>query len=47
MFLTASPLDITAMLLEARASDGAVAVFVGVVRNENGGRATTQILYEA
>lgn len=47
MFLTASPIDIAAMLLEARASDGAVAVFVGVVRNENGGRASTQIAYEA
>ncbi len=47
MYLTASPLDVAAMLREARASDGAVAVFVGVVRNENDGRATTQICYEA
>jgi molybdopterin synthase catalytic subunit len=47
MYLTASPLDVAAMLYEARASDGAIAIFVGVVRNENGGRATTEIVYEA
>ena len=47
MFLTASPIDAAAMVSEARASDGAVAVFVGVVRNENAGRAATQVEYEA
>jgi molybdopterin synthase catalytic subunit len=47
MFLTDSPIDVAALLLEARASDGALCLFVGVVRNENEGRRTTAIEYEA
>jgi molybdopterin synthase catalytic subunit len=35
------------MLLDARAGDGALSLFVGVVRNENQGRETTAIKYEA
>ena len=45
--MTTSPIDVASMLTEARAGDGAIAVFVGVVRNENNGRATTRIVYEA
>ena len=47
MYLTASPIDVAALLLEARPSDGAVCLFVGVVRDSNEGRATTGIRYEA
>jgi molybdopterin synthase catalytic subunit len=47
MYLTASPIDLPAMLLEARDSDGAICLFVGVVRNESEGRSTTGIRYEA
>ena len=47
MFLAASPLDLASLLLEARASDGALCLFVGVVRNESEGRTTTGIRYEA
>ena len=46
-FLTSSPLDVAALLAEARASDGALCLFVGVVRNENQGRPTTAIEYQA
>jgi molybdopterin synthase catalytic subunit len=47
VFLTDSPIDVPSLLLEARASDGALCLFVGVVRNENAGRTTTAIQYEA
>jgi molybdopterin synthase catalytic subunit len=47
MYLTTSPIDLAALLLEARASDGALCLFVGVVRDENEGRRTTSIQYEA
>lgn len=47
MYLTTSPIDVASLLLEARASDGALCLFVGVVRNENQGRPTTGIRYEA
>ena len=47
MYLTDSPLDVASLLREARASDGAVCLFVGVVRDSNEGRATTRIRYEA
>jgi molybdopterin synthase catalytic subunit len=47
MFLTDSAIDVAALLHEARASDGALCLFVGVVRNENEGRETTGIEYEA
>jgi molybdopterin synthase catalytic subunit len=47
MYLTSSPIDLAALLLEARSSDGALCLFVGVVRDENAGRRTTAIEYEA
>src|SRR5215813_5911123 len=47
MFLTSSPIDVAKMLLEARPSDGALCLFLGVVRNENEGKQTTSIEYQA
>jgi molybdopterin synthase catalytic subunit len=47
MYLTTSPIDLAALLLEARSSDGALCLFVGLVRDENEGRRTTAIQYEA
>jgi len=41
------PIDAAALLSRARSSDGGVCVFVGVVRDENEGRSTTGIEYEA
>jgi molybdopterin synthase catalytic subunit len=47
MYLTTSSIDVPALLREVRASDGAECLFVGVVRDENDGRTTTAIQYEA
>lgn len=47
MYLTNAPLDVASLLREARPSDGALSLFVGVVRNQNDGRPTTAIEYEA
>jgi len=47
MYLTAAPIDVVALLHEARGSDGALCLFLGVVRNENDGRETVSIQYEA
>ncbi len=47
MYLTDPAIDVAALLLEVRPSDGAVCLFVGVVRDSNEGRATTRIRYEA
>ena len=47
MYVTASPIDVAALVLEARPGDGALCLFVGVVRNEHQGRATTAIEYQA
>ena len=47
MFVTESPIDLAALLREARPGDGALALFVGVVRNAHRGRATTAIEYQA
>jgi molybdopterin synthase catalytic subunit len=47
VYVTASPIDVAAMVLEARPGDGALCLFVGVVRNEHHGRATTAIEYQA
>ena len=47
MFLTTSPIDLSALLVDARSSDGALCLFAGVVRDNNDGRATTAIQYEA
>lgn len=46
-FLTASPLDLGEVLSGARPSDGALCVFVGVVRNESQGRETVAVEYQA
>jgi molybdopterin synthase catalytic subunit len=47
MYLTSTPIDLASLLLEARSSDGALCLFVGVVRDENEGRETAAIEYEA
>lgn len=47
MFLTSDPIDLAALLAEARPGDGALCLFVGVVRNESEGRETLAIDYEA
>lgn len=47
MFLTREPIDLTAFLEEARPSDGAVCVFVGVVRNQSHGTPSVAVEYEA
>ena len=44
--LTREPIDLAA-LLAASPADGAVCLFVGVVRNENGGRRVRHLEYEA
>jgi molybdopterin synthase catalytic subunit len=44
--LTRAPIDV-ASLLATSAQDGALALFVGVVRNQNGGRAVLQLEYES
>jgi molybdopterin synthase catalytic subunit len=47
-FLSAGPID-PGVLLSAvrRDGDGGLALFVGVVRNEDGGRKVTSLVYEA
>lgn len=47
MYLTDRPLDVGAFYAAVRPSDGGVAVFVGVVRDENDGRPTVRIEYQA
>jgi molybdopterin synthase catalytic subunit len=47
MYLTTEAIDLPSLLLDARPSDGAIAAFVGVVRNENQGRETVEIEYQA
>jgi molybdopterin synthase catalytic subunit len=47
MYITSDPVDVAALLRETRASDGGVCLFLGVVRNENEGKATVSIQYEA
>lgn len=47
MYLTRDPIDTAALLARTRSSDGGVCLFVGVVRDENEGRPTTGIEYEA
>ena len=46
-FLTEGPIDVAALLQEARSGDGALCLFVGVVRDHNEGRPTVAIQYEA
>lgn len=47
MYLTRDPIDVAALLTDARSSDGAVCVFLGVVRDESDGKETVAIEYEA
>ncbi|HEY6050144.1 MAG TPA: molybdenum cofactor biosynthesis protein MoaE [Thermoanaerobaculia bacterium] len=47
MHLTRDPIDVAALLSSVRPSDGGVCLFLGVVRNENAGRPTTRIEYDA
>lgn len=47
MHLTFDAINLPALLAEMRPSDGAVCLFVGVVRNENEGQETIEIRYEA
>ncbi len=47
MYLTSAPIDAAALLHAARACDGALCLFLGVVRDENDGRETVAIEYEA
>jgi molybdopterin synthase catalytic subunit len=47
MHITDSPIDLASLLSETREGDGALCLFVGVVRNENEGRRTESIEYEA
>src|SRR5512142_1108512 len=44
--LVQAPIDLTAVAAAAPC-DGAVALFIGVVRNENAGRAVLRLEYEA
>jgi molybdopterin synthase catalytic subunit len=47
-YLTGDPLDLSALIAEVRRdSDGGLAVFLGVVRNENDGRPVREIDYTA
>lgn len=45
--LTSDPIDVAALVNEARPGDGALCLFVGVVRNESDGGETLAIDYEA
>lgn len=47
MYLTPDPIDVDSLLGEARPSDGGVCLFLGVVRNENQGKPTISIEYQA
>jgi molybdopterin synthase catalytic subunit len=47
MHITFNPIDVGALLNQARPSDGGVSVFLGVVRNENEGKPTVSIQYQA
>ena len=47
MFVTSDPIDVAALIGEARPGDGALCLFVGVVRDSHQGRATTAIDYQA
>jgi molybdopterin synthase catalytic subunit len=47
VYLTDGPIDVVALFSQVRPSDGGVCVFVGVVRNENAGRKTERIEYQA
>lgn len=46
-YLTHDPIDLAALLADPRPSDGAVCLFVGVVRNESEGKETVAIEYQA
>ena len=46
-YLTHDPIDLAALLADTRPSDGAICLFVGVVRNESEGKETVAIEYQA
>ncbi|MFN2387129.1 MAG: molybdenum cofactor biosynthesis protein MoaE [Thermoanaerobaculia bacterium] len=45
--MTSEAIDVNALLRDVRSSEGALCLFLGVVRDENAGRETVEILYEA
>jgi molybdopterin synthase catalytic subunit len=47
MYLTDEPIDLAPMLASARPSDGGVCTFIGIVRDQNAGRPTRCIEYQA
>jgi molybdopterin synthase catalytic subunit len=47
VYLTSEPIDVAALVTASRASDGALCLFVGVVRDNNDGRKTIAIEYQA
>src|SRR5262245_45869492 len=47
VYLTPQPIDLPALLAGIRPSDGALCLFVGIVRNANAGRETLAIEYQA
>ena len=47
MYITSDPIDVASLVNAARASDGGVCLFLGVVRDENAGKPTVSIQYEA
>jgi molybdopterin synthase catalytic subunit len=47
VYLSPDSIDVAALVAETRPSDGALCLFVGVVRDKNEGRTTTAIEYQA
>jgi molybdopterin synthase catalytic subunit len=47
MFLTTAAIDVSDLLRDVQPSEGALCLFLGIVRDENAGRTTVEILYEA
>lgn len=47
MFITSEPIDVGALLEQVDASEGALCLFLGIVRAQSAGRTTVEILYEA
>ena len=47
MFLTPAAIDVSDLLRDVQPSEGALCLFLGIVRDQNAGRATVEILYEA
>jgi molybdopterin synthase catalytic subunit len=47
VYLTPEAIDVNDLLQEVLSSEGALCLFLGIVRDENAGRGTVEILYEA